>query len=334
MHGFPIPGRTEETARWAEELGFDGLLLADSQNLVGDPFVELGVAARATTRLRLGTGIVNLVTRHPAVIAAAIASVQIESGGRAMLGLGRGDSSLALLNLGVPSTARFRQLVEQVRGYLCGADVLAGGATSRIGWISQTGMAVVPVEIAATGPRTIALAATLADRVMFTVGAAPARLACAIDRARQARAAAGLDPQGLRAGAYLNIACHPDVATACGLVRGSAAIFAHFSSMAGSVPGGFGMHDAAVVDQVGTSYDATRHGSSHAPHADALDDSFIARFAVVGPPARCITRLRQLAELGLDRIVFVPGSRDADPEVLTSTNELFARDVLPVLRRP
>ena len=80
MHGFPVPGRTAHLARQAEDLGFDGLLLADSQNLVGDPFVELGVAAGATSRIGLGTGIVNLVTRHPAVVAAAITSVQVESG--------------------------------------------------------------------------------------------------------------------------------------------------------------------------------------------------------------------------------------------------------------
>ena len=102
MHGFPVPGRTAHLARQAEDLGFDGLLLADSQNLVGDPFVELGVAAGATSRIGLGTGIVNLVTRHPAVVAAAITSVQVESGGRAVLGVGRGDSSLAQLGLAPP----------------------------------------------------------------------------------------------------------------------------------------------------------------------------------------------------------------------------------------
>ena len=48
LHGFPVPGRCAETAAQAERLGFDGLLLADSQNLVGDVFVELGVLARTT----------------------------------------------------------------------------------------------------------------------------------------------------------------------------------------------------------------------------------------------------------------------------------------------
>ncbi len=52
-------------------------------------FAELGVLTRATSRLGLGTGVTNPLTRHPAVTAAAIATVQLESGGRAVLGLGR-----------------------------------------------------------------------------------------------------------------------------------------------------------------------------------------------------------------------------------------------------
>ena len=351
-HGFPVPGQTAELARQAEESGFDGLLLADSQNLVGDPFVELGVAAGVTHRIGLGTGIVNLVTRHPAVVAAAIASVQVESGGRAVLGVGRGDSSLAQIGLAPPPVARLRDLVAQVRGYVRGEEVKAGGTASRIVWIAETGLPAVPVEVTGTGPRTIAFAATLADRVMFTVGAEPSRVAWAIGVARQARAAAGLDPAGLRIGAYVNVACDPDLAAACALIRGSAAIFAHFSSMAGpgttgpsttgpSTTGatstrangtGFSPQDAATVREVGTAYDETRHGLSHAAHTAMLDDAFLTRFAVAGSPEQCLDRLRQLIALGLDRIVVVPGSRDADPERLARSNVRFARHVLPALR--
>jgi 5,10-methylenetetrahydromethanopterin reductase len=346
-HGFAVPGQTGNLARRAEDSGFDGLLLADSQNLAGDPFVELGVAAGVTHRIGLGTGIVNLVTRHPAVVAAAIASVQVESGGRAVLGVGRGDSSLAQIGLAAPPVARLRDLVTQVRGYLRGAEVEAGGTVSRIGWIAETGLPAVPVEVAATGPRTIAFAATPADRVMFTVGAEPSRVAWAIGVARQARAAAGLDPAGLSMGAYVNVACDPDVTAACALIRGSAAIFAHFSSMPGpgatdsggpgpgaadSGTNGFSPREAATVREVGLAYDESRHGLSHAAHAAVLDDSFLTRFAVAGPPEECLARLRQLTALGLDRIVVVPGSRDADPARLARSDDRFARQVLPALR--
>ncbi len=327
-----MPGGCEATAAQAERLGFDGLLLADSQNLVGDVFVELGVLARATHRLGLGTGVVNPLTRHPAVTAAAIASLQLESRGRAVLGVGRGDSSLAQLGLARPSTARLREFVSQVRGFLRGETVTVDGRASRIGWIADRAVPPVPVELAATGPATIAAAAVAADRVMLTVGADTERIAWGIEAARQARIAVGLDPATLRVGAYVNVGCHPDAAVARALIRGSTAIFAHFSAMSAAAGTALRRDDAAVIGQVGRRYDEARHGLSDAAHAGTLDDEFVDRFAVAGPAAHCAARLLGLFGLGLDRVVVVPGSRDADPQLLTYSNELFAHEVLPQLR--
>jgi 5,10-methylenetetrahydromethanopterin reductase len=103
-------------------------------------------------RLGLGTGVINPVTRHPAVTAAAIASVQLESGWRAVLGVGHGDSSLAQLGLARPSTVRLAEFVGQVRGFLHGETVTVDGQASRIGWITDRAVSPVPVELAATGP--------------------------------------------------------------------------------------------------------------------------------------------------------------------------------------
>ena len=85
------PRATARTAREREAAGWDGMLVVDSQNLSGDPYVALAMAATATTRLSLGTGVTNNVTRHPAVTACSIASIQRLSDGRAVLGIGRGD---------------------------------------------------------------------------------------------------------------------------------------------------------------------------------------------------------------------------------------------------
>jgi 5,10-methylenetetrahydromethanopterin reductase len=332
MHGFPIPGQTQPLAVRAEELGFDGLLLADSQNLVGDPFVELGLLTRVTTRLGLGTGIVNPVTRHPAVVASAMASVQAESGGRAVLGLGRGDSSLGQIGIKPPTTNQLALFIRRVRGYLRGEEVDLNGRPSRIAWIAAAGLTPPPVELAATGPRTIALAATASDRVLLTLGADPDRIAGAIQLARDARQAAGLAPDQLRVGAFLNVGCDPDLAEARNLVRGSAAIFARFSAMSAAAATGLDRHDGRVVADAGSGYDLNRHGLARASSAGALDDEFLDRFAVLGPAQRCIDRLRELIGLGLDRIVLVPGSRDSDPALLDRTNAALAREVLPALR--
>src|ERR1700679_2851382 len=91
----PLVGKSATLAKTAEEQGWDGITFGDSQNRAGDSFVEMALAAVATTRLRIATWVTNPVTRHPAVVAGAIATLQEESGGRMELGIGRGDSALA-----------------------------------------------------------------------------------------------------------------------------------------------------------------------------------------------------------------------------------------------
>src|SRR4051794_41418416 len=93
-HAFAFAGRTAELARRAESWGFDGLLVADSQNLNADVWIELALAAAATERLQLGPGVTNPVTRHPSMTASAAATLQAESDGRAVRGIGRGDTAV------------------------------------------------------------------------------------------------------------------------------------------------------------------------------------------------------------------------------------------------
>ncbi len=67
--------------------------MGDTAPLAADPYVGLTVAAATAPKLKLLVGVTNPVTRHPALTACAIASVQIESNGRAVLGIGRGDQA-------------------------------------------------------------------------------------------------------------------------------------------------------------------------------------------------------------------------------------------------
>lgn len=55
------------------------------------------------------------------------------------------------------------------------------------------------------------------------------------------------------------------------------------------------------------------------------------RFAVCGPPGEVAERLARLGELGIERVIVVPGSLDADPAAVEESNERFAAEVLPKL---
>jgi len=315
LHGFPVIGASAELARRAEAAGYDGLLLADSQSLQGDVYVGLALAARATQTLRLGTGVTNPLTRHPAVTASAIATIHAESGGRALLGIGRGDSAVAQVGLAPASPDELAAHVTRLRALLRGETTDAGC----LSWLDPA-LPPVAVDVAATGPRTIAAGARSADRVTVTVGAEPERLRTAIAAARAEGPA--------RVGAYVNVGCHPDPASARTLVRGSAAIFAHFSAQALDrvLP-----EDRDVLEHIGQDYDMARHGQSVARHAQELPDDFLDRFAVVGTPEHVREHLAELLTLGLDHLVLVPGSKDADPTLLARSDELVG-EVIGTLR--
>jgi len=327
---FPAPGTTAATAQAAEEAGWDGLLFPDTQNLSGDVYSGLALAAAATENIGLGPGVTNPITRHPAVTASAIATIQVESGGRAVLGIGRGDSSMAYIGRKPAPVGVLEGYMHDVQRYLRGEPVDIDGYESHNRWIANSGQSKVPMEVAATGPRVIAAAAVHAERIAFAVGADPERLGWAIETARSAREAAGLDPSDLSFGAYVNCTADPDATRARELISGSVGVFAHFSGMAGAST--TGLRDADVFDAVGANYDMANHARISAQHTSILNDEFIDRFAVAGSASYCVDRLGQLVDVGLDRLILVTFSGDADPDAVAAGNLRLTTDVLPQLR--
>ena len=130
-----MPGRFAATARMVEELGFASLHIPDSQNLAPEVWGQLMIAAGATKRIRLGPGVSNSVTRDPALTACSALSLHAESGGRAVLGIGRGDSSVQRIGRTLDPVARFERYLAQVRGYLAGESVDRDGFASRLEWL-------------------------------------------------------------------------------------------------------------------------------------------------------------------------------------------------------
>lgn len=333
LHGFPVAGHTKDWAGRAERRGFTGVLLADSETLVADPYVELGLASMATRDVHLGVAVTNPITRHPAVTASAIATVHAESGGRAVLGIGRGDSALRQISLKPASLADFKQSVIDVRRYL-GAPATGTGdiesATKPLSWLTDE-FGPVPVDVAATGPKVIAIGAVYADRLTFNLGADVGRLRWAIAVARKARLDANLDPDAMSFGAYLNMACAP-LDDAIEMVRGSASIFAQFltEGMRAGVP--VSDDDKAVLEMVASAYSEAQHGIRSAPQAELLPDDFLRRFALCGPVDTLLPRIAELEDLGLDRIVIVPASRDVTVTMVEASVSDFAKGVIPVAR--
>ncbi len=341
------PTRGAAAARRAEEAGWSGVLVVDSQNLAGDSYVSLTSMALATGTIGIGTGVTNPVTRHPAVTASAMASIQRLSGGRAVLGIGRGDSALAHLGKAPAGVALFSKYLSVLQTYLSGGkvsfeelgfseqvapDVATLGladtpAESELKWLND-GDIKVPVEVASTGPRVIEAAARHADRVMLALGADPERLDWGIETARRAAASAG---RSVELGAYINVVCHPDVAVARRLVQGGLSSFARFSVMHGEVRGSISESQRSVLNQLHDAYDMNEHTRSDSKQANLLPDEFIDQYAIVGPAEHCVARLQEIESMGIKKVTVIGASAGADREASRIAEELFALEVLPGL---
>ena len=335
----PSPGYTAKLAKRVEDMGFDTLLTPDTQNLCGDPYGQLALAAANTKNMKLGTGVTNPVTRVAAVTASAMASLQIESGGRAICGLGRGDSSGAHINKRQATTAEVGDYANMVRTYINGEDVMIDGKVSTMRWIEPGAVQPVPIDIACTGPKTIQLAADVADRISFAVGSAPERIDWALDTLNARLEETGRDRSQISVGAYLNLLCDPNEKRALKLASTIAGMVAHFAGMKHSPVDHLPPQLKDLAIALKSEYDMDKHNQATGSHLDMVDEAFVDWFTIAGPPAKCIDRLGPLLEKGLDHIYVLGGSDVPHPhgEFVTgfvNQAEHFAADVMPAFRQP
>lgn len=342
--GIPDPRSIARHAKAAEDAGWDGFAVVDSQNLTADSWVGLTVAAQATETIGLGTAVTNPVTRLPAVTACAAASVHLVSGGRVTIGIGRGDSALSHLGRAPASVAALDRYLKVLQAYLrreevdfadlgLGSDVAPDvdalnlktrAMDSRV-HIVPDDLPKVIVEVSSTGPKVIESAARRADRVMLAVGADPARIQWGIDTAK------AVNPN-VRIGAFINCVADDDLETACALIRGGMSTFTRFSTMHGTPTGPVDEVERETMAKLIETYDMTMHTRADSRQADVLTPEFIQRFGVVGPPDACADKLNDLIAMGLDKVIIVGPSLGADRDKALAAMARFPQEVLPLLK--
>jgi 5,10-methylenetetrahydromethanopterin reductase len=332
MGATPVPAtEIDQIAVSVEESGWDGLAIGESHGLMPDPYILLGVAARATTSLGLGTS-VAVPLRHPLLAADAMATVQAMSGGRARFVVGRGDGAMKVLKRKPMPVTEYEDYLRALMGYLHRRDVEYDGAITSMSRLDDLdpSLAVTPpeVSVAATGPRMIAAAARWADGIDFSVGADVARLSECIGLARQACSAAGRDPAELALGCYVQVAVSDGEDEMNEVVRGLVITHARFS-------GNFSSAAATVMEKVLTSSrgGVTRTGKPGELEfypKDALPMDRVRDFGVIGTAEECAARLAPIMELGLSNIYI--GTRSVGIDLEEDNTRRIARELLPRLR--
>ena len=294
--------------RAAEGFGFELLGFGDSQLLWMDPFIALTVAAQNTTTARIGPVVANPVTRHPAVMASAMSTLQNLSGGRAICALGSGDS--ALRNIGIPPVTR-TQLEEYalaVKGLCAGNTVRYQGHELAMQW--QAGP--VPVWLSAEGPKMLELAGRIADGVIIGTGLTEDVVKDSIARVKKGAESAGRDPSAIEMWGIAKPFLSDTEEEGWTQIRGLLALSAnkHFRH---SVEGKFlpeSLHEPVLRLQQEYAYNA--HADFHAPSHNArlvekhgLTEFLGRRFSICGSNEQIIDRLHQLAGYGVRNLIMI-----------------------------
>ena len=286
----------------AESVGFSLVGVADSQSVFRELYATMALCAQATRRVLIGPSVTNPVTRHPAVAASGIATVDEISPGRTFFGIGSGDS--AILNLAErPATlADMRAYIAAVRALHTRRETEWRGRTARLTWAPRA----VPIYLSAEGPRTLELAGEIADGVIVNVGLEPSLVRDAVAHVHAGARRAGRDPAAVDLWCMVRANVTDDVAAGIDEIRMELASNAHhvfrFRLEGKHVPGEL----ADAIRRVQKGYQPAAHEAlGPSPNARLLDAepalrAYLAdRFAVVGPPAACAEKLRAVMDAGI-----------------------------------
>lgn len=331
---FSTPDRFATDVAYAESLGWDYAFVPDSQLRRHDTYVLLAFAAKATSRIRLGPLLANPVTRHPSVTAGSIATVDQVSGGRAILGLGIGDTAVHLAGLKPARVATLEAAARLIRGLLHDEGVDVGAARpARLPYPRP-----VPVWLAAAGPRALQAAGRVADGVFIRAGTHPAILHSAVASIREGARQAGRDPASIRLGLVVHTVLDDDPQRALLIGKSMAAGYYEFSphlfATAGIVWNGPDVHELQrlVYPDFHHHPDPTESGRI----VDFLPEAAADAFSVRGNAAQVAEQIVAALSQGIPFEIVVPQPVPTPPPSKPGGGptymERIAREVIPVVR--
>jgi alkanesulfonate monooxygenase SsuD/methylene tetrahydromethanopterin reductase-like flavin-dependent oxidoreductase (luciferase family) len=291
----------EKLAERAERYGYAMIGIADTPGNAMDPWMAATLVARACRRPRIALCVTNLLTRHPAVSAAAVASLDHICGGRAILGIGAGHSGTKNLGFAKSTAQELADAVTFIKTLLTGAPATLG-ATS---------------------------AGRVADGALINFGLGAENIATSRMHLANGAKAAGRAPGDVEVWQIAALDCSEDREVARNKVG------AMLAFVAGYVIGGKNLAARGVPAELHAPLiELHRRYSTRPGEADiklvrdlGLFDYLSRRLSICGNPDDCLEQALAAKAAGAQRLMLTV-SLAADP---VRTVELFGQHVLPKL---
>lgn len=303
----------------AEELGYAGIWVADSHSVMRDAYSILSILAVQTKRINLATGVTLTGTRHPAVLANSWATLQEVSEGRAVCGMGVGESAVHNLGMRPEKLAVLEEKLKVIRALINGEKVTYEGTEIQMPWSREP----VPIIMASSGPKSLQLAGRLADGVLFQVGSHPKLVQYALDNISMGAKESGRTLADLKLYMRIATSVHEDKQQAQQELKGYTSVAA--GTVFKTVPSEYLDPDLYEdLRLMKESYDYAHHGSNDSEHSDLLTDRIFDAIAVACTPAEAVQKFQTIADMGVGGFVCPFGMPDPVPYLQT-----FAEKVIP-----
>jgi 5,10-methylenetetrahydromethanopterin reductase len=297
----------DRLARLADET-FDTLWYAD-ERFFRECYAALTYCGCLTRRVELGPCVTDPYSRHPALTAAAIATLDELSGGRAILGIGAGVSGFSQLGIdrARPAVA-VREMIQLVRALLRGERLSFEGRVIRFqdGELDFPARPDVPIYVAAQGPRILEVAGELADGVIVEAYSSPTALAWVRERVGAGAARAGRDRRQVSLVARLDTCITADRHAAQAVIKPRIArtLMLDWPDLASLRVRGLEAPPALLERVAGVGY--TRDPAILGPAAVLVPDEWVPQFALAGTPDDVAGQLQTLVEAGVDKVIAFP----------------------------
>ena len=314
-------GRIVALTRQAEAAGFEYGWIFDSHVLWLEPYPMLTLMAANTKKMRLGTCVTNPATRDITVTSSLFATLNLISGGRMQLGIGRGDSSRRVLGKKPVTSAQLEEAVQKFRDLTGGKQIDYEGRPAKFTW---AGGGVPPVWVAGYGPKVLDLAGRVADGVILQF-ADPDLIEWCVGFVKRGAEAAGRDPRQIEIMSAAPVWISDDLKVGRERVRWFPALVSnHVVDLVSKYkPEELPPALTSYIRNRG-QYDYLHHCEVDSSNAEFVSDEVTDRFCLLGPAEAHIEKLRTLARAGVTQFnIYLMCGDEED------TLEKYKREVLP-----
>jgi probable F420-dependent oxidoreductase len=316
------PARSVALTRQAEAAGFSYGWVFDSHVLWQEPYPMLTLMANATERMRLGTCVTNPAVRDITVTASALATLNLISGGRMDLGIGRGDSSRRVLGKRPTTLADLEEATLKIKALATGSAVQHDEQFVQMPWAAAS--APLPIWLAGYGPKALNMVGRIADGVILQL-ADPALIRWFMTFVHEGAREAGRDPASIRVMAAAPVWVSDDLPAARDRVRWFPALVSNH------VVDLIARYDQALLPPELTayvrdreSYDYQKHAEVGSSNAAFVSDDVVDRFCIVGPVEEHKRRLQELADVGVTQLNIYLMSGDEEQCL-----EVYGKEIVP-----